>query len=381
LAVGEGTKASLDEANAPSSEPKREAIAARNVNEAGWVSIPNSGMIPRDSSDDPVRGSDSTDPATGSAPAASTGDSRAHAARDIVFEPEPSQARNSQPPAADSAGGRGHATGGSTRESQPRAASHSERVEATDHLIERGDNYWTISRQYYNSGRYYRALWKANAARYPDIDVLHVGDVIVVPPVEDLDPDYILPVRTRAPSSSRTASLDRPGQGQGRRRDDERDTAVSESPSRPSGSITSGKVSLAARSSGSTARRADPADSDLDLPVSGDTARRDRVASYKGRSPAASGVFEGDGDESETRDSARPRGLGGNQPGRPVYRVRSYDTLRSIARDTLGDARRSDEILELNRGLIDNPNQLVVGQLLELPDDARTAIRRPASRR
>ena len=62
-------------------------------------------------------------------------------------------------------------------------------------------------------------------------------------------------------------------------------------------------------------------------------------------------------------------------PGRPVYRVRAGDTLRSIARDTLGSARRADEILDLNRGLVDDPKQLVVGQVLELPEDARTSIR------
>jgi hypothetical protein len=54
--------------------------------------------------------------------------------------------------------------------------------------------------------------------------------------------------------------------------------------------------------------------------------------------------------------------------------------VRSIARDTLGSARRADEILDLNRGLIDNPAQLVVGQVLELPEDARTSIRRPTAR-
>ena len=62
------------------------------------------------------------------------------------------------------------------------------RVECVPHLVERGENFWTISRQYYNSGRYHRALWKANADRYPDINVLHVGDTIMIPAcVEDLD--------------------------------------------------------------------------------------------------------------------------------------------------------------------------------------------------
>ena len=93
-------------------------------------------------------------------------------------------------------------------------------------------------------------------------------------------------------------------------------------------------------------------------------------------------MFDGDnaGDEPEVRTAARPRAAAAVQASRPVYRVRTYDTLRSIARDTLGDARRANEILDLNRGLIDDPNQLVAGQVLELPDDARTAIRRRSGR-
>jgi nucleoid-associated protein YgaU len=61
---------------------------------------------------------------------------------------------------------------------------------------------------------------------------------------------------------------------------------------------------------------------------------------------------------------------------RPVYKVRLYDTLRTIARDTLGDSRRADEIAELNRGVIDDPRHLIVGQLIELPEDASTRMRR-----
>jgi nucleoid-associated protein YgaU len=46
----------------------------------------------------------------------------------------------------------------------------------------------------------------------------------------------------------------------------------------------------------------------------------------------------------------------------------------------LGDSRRSTEILDLNRDLIDDPSQLIVGQVLELPEDARTSLRRTATR-
>jgi nucleoid-associated protein YgaU len=62
-------------------------------------------------------------------------------------------------------------------------------------------------------------------------------------------------------------------------------------------------------------------------------------------------------------------------PSRPTYRVRPYDTLRSIAKHTLGDARRDREILELNRDLIPDPRQLTPGQTLVLPEDATIASR------
>src|SRR5262249_3181876 len=48
--------------------------------------------------------------------------------------------------------------------------------------------FWTISRLYYGNGRYYRALWKANARKYPAIDELHINDVIEIPAIEELDP-------------------------------------------------------------------------------------------------------------------------------------------------------------------------------------------------
>ena len=62
-----------------------------------------------------------------------------------------------------------------------------------------------------------------------------------------------------------------------------------------------------------------------------------------------------------------------NAVARPTYKVHQYDTLRTIARDTLDDPRRANEILDLNRDIIDDPAHLIVGQLLELPEDARPA--------
>jgi LysM domain len=315
-------------ASQPKTEPKADAVSPKSVTKAGWIVIPNTGKLPLDPTESPTGGPGDSRTLDGSEPATSAGDFRAHAARDVAFEPEASQSNSNQRPAVASDGGDGRRTSRPAMAPQPRAASHSARVEATEHLVERGENYWTISRQYYSSGRYYRALWKANEAKYPDINVLHVGDVIVVPAVEDLDPDQILPANTGARSVSLAAA----------------------GPS---------------RSGGGRSRR--------------DEAARSDEQPDKEKSRSTSDVVGGDVDETESRTSARPR-AGGSAPGRPAYRVHSYDTLRSIARDTLGSARRADEILDLNRGLIDNPNQLVVGQVLELPEDARTSIRRPGGR-
>ena len=78
------------------------------------------------------------------------------------------------------------------------------------------------------------------------------------------------------------------------------------------------------------------------------------------------------------RGRSRERLADAEEPVQPTYRVRPHDTLRSIARDTLGESRRYREILELNRDLIDDPAHLTPGQVLTLPEDA--TVGRQASR-
>ncbi len=50
-----------------------------------------------------------------------------------------------------------------------------------------------------------------------------------------------------------------------------------------------------------------------------------------------------------------------------VYTVRRGDTLSGIARKQLGDASRWPEIFELNRDVIDDPDQIFPGQVLLIP--------------
>ena len=241
----------------------------------------------------------------------------------MEFEPEPTQSSRFEAGAGAAAGRAGRP--------EPRAASHNEKVEATEHVVERGENFYTISCQYWGSGRYYRALWKANQANHPDIKVLHVGDVIVVPAIEDLDPEYILPSRTSAPAESLADAGNSRRPSQGSRASDLTDSAEDSPSSRSRAATTSAKVGLAASGSGNIpARRASRLDQELDLPESGTASRTERKTPYKGRSSTAASVFDG---ESAGDDPAAPN-VGApcaSSAARPAYRVRNYDTLRSIA--------------------------------------------------
>ncbi len=59
------------------------------------------------------------------------------------------------------------------------------------HTVKSGENFWTISRLYYKSGRYYMALWAANKQKVPAPERLAVGDKIIIPRADQLDPALI----------------------------------------------------------------------------------------------------------------------------------------------------------------------------------------------
>ncbi len=172
------------------------------------------------------------------------------------------------------------------------------------HVVDRDENFWTISRTYYGSGRYYKALHAANRRTVPKIDELYVGTTVKVPPVEVLDPTLIVPPAPNTDSAAtRAGRSSTPAQARSRSTDD-------------------GRV-LPSRSRGEVARGS---------------------------------------------SASRPRDV--DEPTRPTYKVRTHDTLRSIARDTLGDPHRYREILQLNRDALDDEGRLVPGVTLTLPEDA-----------
>ncbi|MGO9470400.1 MAG: LysM peptidoglycan-binding domain-containing protein [Isosphaeraceae bacterium] len=363
--------------NRAESPPDSSAPAATETTPPGWVPIRNSGKVPLAAGDEPdSRTAGGDDAAAGSD---SIRDARGHAARDMSFEMESPRSRAVM----------GNLETNSTRRAggQSGSAAGARRVETVPHVVETGENFWTISGQYYGSGRYYRALWKANADRCPQIDGLHVNDVIIIPPPEDLDPNYIDPPgeHARSPRAGRgtkpgdpPAARDRRGNGM---TDASETAALSAAPRRGTAGARTNQLSTS--DDGIPIQRSSRTSSELELPAASSDSifSRDRRSAER-RADLTAG--EGPDDEPDSRAGRRSRSANGESSTiadtRPVYKVRPNDTLRSIARDTLGSSRRANEILDLNRDIIDDPSSLIVGQMLELPEDARTSIRRRASR-
>ena len=167
-----------------------------------------------------------------------------------------------------------------------------DQVEPVVHVVRAGENFWTISKLYYRSGRFYRALHAANRRQVPKIDQLYVGTVLRIPPPEALDRSLIDPPGLSTSTVSRTS------------------------------------------------KRVD-ADREDDLAA---PAVRPRMI--------------------------RPDPEAVEAPRRPTYTVKTHETLRSIARDTLNDPKRDREIYNLNRDVLNDINVLEPGTTLTLPEDA-----------
>ncbi len=349
----------------------------------GWVVVPNSGKLPLD--DTEAAASETGSGSRGDQGDIKSRDFRSHAAKDVQFELESPRSR-----ATSGLERAGAATAAAVTGAALEAGSNNtaERVEPVPHVVESKENFWTISRLYYSSGRYYRALWKANEGTHPNIKSLRVGDVIIIPPVEDLDPSLIDPPRRGSSLADSSGGPRRSSVNGGSSTSrNEADSFAIESDSTPASRRDDGLTASCANpamaaAEGVPVRRSIRTDPDLDLPPPERVARRGtRPDDHSGRVVDRS-LSEDDSiaEEPAARTVTRTRAADSTSGKRSVYKIRSYDTLRSIARDMLGDSHRASEILDLNRDLIDDPSHLIVGQVIELPDDARPSLRRSASR-
>jgi len=74
------------------------------------------------------------------------------------------------------------------------------------HTVQSGETFRTISQRYYESERYYKALWAANKKTVPDPDRLNVGDKIMILRADQLDQTLI----DVGPAPAATAPGDKP---------------------------------------------------------------------------------------------------------------------------------------------------------------------------
>jgi hypothetical protein len=181
------------------------------------------------------------------------------------------------------------------------------------HTVSPGESFDSIAAIYYGSARYEDALWQYNRGRFPRPEWLAAGDVLVVPPVRELGT--------------------------------------------PAGHI--GFARSTALNGGAV--QAHAGDARLELPGSSES----RAGSLDPDLVRA-GNLNPDGTARSMRTAVDL------EPRRElaIHVVQRYETVRSIARDRLGDARRAGEIIELNAGRVGESTKLTPGQRLLLPEDA-----------
>ena len=329
----------LSPAEKPDSDSPAKRTPKAPKNKGGQAPIDKSGQpatIASNPSGGPTRSSElpnfatapeSVDPATAGAPTANPfADPAAGAGQGGWVQLPNAAVRQSDVEALNGRGGEGGPGIARTGASNLDAG---DLVESVPHTVVSGENFFSIAQQYYGSGRFYPALWKANSDQVPAPEKLRVGQTIRIPPPEALDRSQILPPRTASGSGSNaTAAMPR----------------------------NTRMVPDQARSDAATGRSSAVA---LALPVADPFNDRNRP----GNGPSPGELV------------ASPSASASDRRRLPRYKIRPQETLRSIARDTLGDSRRAGEILELNREVIDDPNYLTTGQEIELPEDARLARR------
>lgn len=203
-----------------------------------------------------------------------------------------------------------------------RQAPSSGGIEPIVHVVKRGENFWTIARYHYGDGRLYKALWYANREQVKAPEDLYIGTAVRVPAVEDLNRALIEPAKTAKASSGRQLA-----------------SIPDEVPDLdPRAEKTSNATGAGV----------------VMLPVADPTKRNAEEI----RRPATSSS----------------RGKKSLEPAVRSRTVKKHETLRSIARDELGDPNREREIWSLNKDEFadqDAPYRLKAGMVLKLPDDTR----------
>ncbi len=190
---------------------------------------------------------------------------------------------------------------------------------AVVHVVREGEDLWSIAKKHYGSGRYFQAIWDANRDRINSPEAIPPGTELRMPAAAEV-------ARSTAPAAA-------PGP-----------QAAPGPPPEPPASAMRPRTSPAP----------DPAiqrsSFDVQAPPQTSAPTYDAAVARAGATEVA------------------PADDGGDIY--PIHVVGRFESLRSIARDRLGDSRRAAEILALNRDTLRSSDRPVPGQHLRLPRDA-----------
>ncbi len=236
------------------------------------------------------------------------------------------------------------------------------------YLVQPNDNFWSISKKVYGSGRYFEALAKYNANVVTDPTKMKPGLKIATPTANELQARYpqLLAAAGTQDVVQDPQSLGLPGDiyvahsgdnfweiskrlyGDGKyfRALEQHNSVIVNDPQKlkPGMKLAAPKAAWLHAKYPQLVGSAAPAVQEL---------RRAQPDRYQPDEPA--GFFVGPGQQ-------------------PMYRVGTRDTLSEIAQSYLGRSSRWIQIYQMNRDVLTDGNALNVGTVLKLPADASRVV-------
>jgi nucleoid-associated protein YgaU len=202
------------------------------------------------------------------------------------------------------------------------------------HVVEKGETLWSIAQDAYGDGNLWVKLKAANP--HIDPDRLAEGQEITLPPKDVLTgkkptaptakPDTATPLSATTPGSGAKATDKTPGKA-----------TTPTTPGKPAPTPETGKPAT--------------------TPEAGKPATPPLKPGAEKKPDATKPATDKKG-EGETKPKVKGR----------THVVQAGESLASIARAVLGNASRWREIYELNKSQIADPDRLLVGTTLQLPE-------------
>ncbi len=237
------------------------------------------------------------------------------------------------------------------------------------YIVQPNDNFWTISKKVYGSGRYFEALAQYNAAVVPDPAKMKPGLKIATPAATELQSRFpkLLAAAGTQDTTQDPTSLGLPG--------DVYTAASGDNFWEISKRLYGDGKYFRALEQHNAAIVSDPQKLKPGMKLAAPKAAWLQAKYPRLIATAAPAVQELRQTQPERYQPDEPAGFFIGMGELPMYRVGTRDTLSEIAQTYLGRSSRWIQILEMNRDVLTDGNALNPGTVLKLPADAsRVAV-------